>query len=234
MTPTKKGRYKFRKESLIDIRKRMDIPQGKMAELLGVPANTLSRWETGTTVPDADSLAAIYSVAKENGITPVFFDVTREAGRSRPFRYSLIVIWDFQTLGMPAYWVRDANKSIEAELNRRFVEMTPIFKAFTHPTQQEAAKELEDLGWRVWEGEQKVYDDIIEQAKSDSGQNPEGSVLVLISRDDNFVDLIDQLTERGVQVYVMSPQSYNNQLLNKAGQRFSIQWYPMVLDQPKR
>lgn len=234
MTPIKKGRYKFRKESLIDIRKHMGLSQGKMADVLGVPANTLSRWETGATVPDADSLAAIYSVAKENGVTPTFFVATDEPGRSKPFRYNLIVIWDFQTAGVPAYWVQDANKNIEAEVSRRFVGMTPIYKAFTHPSQQEAAKQLEDLGWRVWEGEQEVFDDIIEQAKSDSGQNPDNTVVVLISKDNKFVNLIEQLTARGVQAYVMSPQNYGNELLNKVGPRFGIQWYPMFSDQPKR
>lgn len=144
------------------------------------------------------------------------------------------MIWDFQTAGVPAYWVGETNKNIEAELSKRFVGMTPIFKAFTHPSQHEAAKQLENLGWRVWEGKQEVFDDIIEQAKSDLGQNPENAVLLLISRDNNFMNLIEQLTEKGVQVYVMSPQYYNNELLNKVGQRFGIQWYPMVSEQPKR
>ena len=53
-------------------------------------------------------------------------------------------------------------------------------------------------------------------------------------KDNSFVDLMDQLTEKGVQVYVMSPWYYDNRLLNKAGQRFGIQWYPMFSDQPKR
>jgi transcriptional regulator with XRE-family HTH domain len=62
MTPINQGLYEFKKESLIELRKTMGVSQSKMAELLGVPANTLSRWETGATVPDASSLAAIYSL----------------------------------------------------------------------------------------------------------------------------------------------------------------------------
>lgn len=77
MTPIKQGMYEFNKESLIEIRKRMGISQSKMAELLGVPPNTLSRWETGATVPDASSLAAIYSLVKEHGIDPPPFFVIR-------------------------------------------------------------------------------------------------------------------------------------------------------------
>jgi len=79
MAPMKQGLYEFRKDSLIEIRKELGISQGKMAELLGVPANTLSRWETGTTIPDAGSLASIYSLAREHGIdTPSFFGMRED------------------------------------------------------------------------------------------------------------------------------------------------------------
>jgi len=79
MTPIKQGLYEFKKDSLIEIRRELGISQGKMAELLGVPANTLSRWETGTTIPDAGSLASIYSLAREYGIdTPSFFGMREE------------------------------------------------------------------------------------------------------------------------------------------------------------
>lgn len=78
MTPINEGMYEFKNDSLIEIRKRMGISQSKMAEFLGVPANTLSRWETGTTVPDAGALAAIYSLAKDKGIdNPSFFGIRK-------------------------------------------------------------------------------------------------------------------------------------------------------------
>lgn len=78
MAPMKKGLYEFKKDSLIEIRKRLDISQGKMAELLGIPANTLSRWETGATIPDGSSLASIYSLARELGVDMPSFFGTRE------------------------------------------------------------------------------------------------------------------------------------------------------------
>lgn len=78
MTPINEGLYEFKKESLVELRRLMGLPQNKMAELLGVPANTLSRWETGATVPDAASLAAVYSLAKDHGVeTPAFFGIRR-------------------------------------------------------------------------------------------------------------------------------------------------------------
>jgi transcriptional regulator with XRE-family HTH domain len=76
MAPVNQGMYEFKKDSLTEIRKRMGVSQNKMAELLGVPANTLSRWETGATVPDAGALAAIYSLAREQGVdSPLFFGI---------------------------------------------------------------------------------------------------------------------------------------------------------------
>ena len=79
MTPANEGMYEFKNDSLVEIRKLMGISQSKMAEELGIPANTLSRWETGATSPDAKALAAIYSKAKEYGVSniPPFFGVRR-------------------------------------------------------------------------------------------------------------------------------------------------------------
>jgi transcriptional regulator with XRE-family HTH domain len=231
MTPVKQGKYEFKKDSLINVRKQMGISQSKMAELLGVPANTLSRWELGTTTPDAKHLAAFYSVAKEYGITVSFFGLQ---GNVKPFQYNLIVIWDFQTTGSPAPWVQYAHDAIMSEFKKRFAGMIPIFKAFTHPTQTEAAKVLKSLDWRITEGGNEVYDYIVEDAKSDSGHNPESSVLVLISSDNGFIDLIEELKSKGVQVYIVSPQTFNNKLIQTVGPANSIPWYPVYSEQPKR
>jgi len=132
MTPIKQGKYEFKKESLIDVRKKMGISQAKMAEVLGVPANTLSRWEIGTTVPDAKNLAGFYSLAKEHGITPAFFGL-REG--ITPFKYNSLIVWDFQTTGTQAYWVKQAHDSIVAETGKRFTGMIPEYKVFAHPSQ---------------------------------------------------------------------------------------------------
>ena len=72
MAPVKQRNYEFDASSIAVLRTRLKMKQTKMAELLGVPANTLSRWETGSTKPDAESLAAIHSIAMENGATVNF------------------------------------------------------------------------------------------------------------------------------------------------------------------
>ena len=65
--------YQFSPRSLVETREKMSLSQAKLAARLDLPANTVSRWERGETTPDANSLAAIYSIAKEHGLTPVFF-----------------------------------------------------------------------------------------------------------------------------------------------------------------
>jgi transcriptional regulator with XRE-family HTH domain len=227
----KQGKYEFKPNILIEIRNQIGLTQNKMADLLGVPPNTLSRWEKGLAVPDAASLAAIFSVAKDNDITPVFFGLRDNI---KTFPYNLLVFWDFETAGLPSNWVKYGHDTIMTELKKRFVGMTPILKAFTHSTQKEAFNELKNLGWRVAEDETDVFQYIIEDAKSDSGHNPKGTVLVLISIDNDFVGLIDDLMKKGVQVYVMSAHTYNNKLFEKVGPEHCIQWYPVSLEAPKR
>ena len=224
--PTKQGTYEFKPESLVDIRKRLKISQGDMAKLLDVLPNTLSRWETGFTAPDAKFLAKIYSVAKEHGITPNFFSLRTETRGTKP-RYRLIVLWDFQTLGVPSQQLDGAESWIRTEVGRRFDRMTHrLFKAFTHPSQSAEADTLEKLGWRVWEDDRDIDEEIIDQAKSDSGQDPTGTVLVLITRDRNFTDLIEELRIEGVRVYLLGPSSTGDDLIEKVGRRRWIQWEP--------
>lgn len=231
MTPIKQGKYEFKKESLIDVRKKMSLSQAKMAEILGVPANTLSRWEIGTTVPDAKNLAGFYSLAKEHGITPVFFGL-REG--IIPFKYNSLIVWDFQTTGTQAYWVKQAHDSIVSEIAKRFSGMIPEYKVFAHPSQGAATDILQGLEWSTWEGGDEIFDDIVNHIKSDCGQRPDGMVLILITIDNGFTELIEELMAKGVRVLVLSPQTYNNKLMEKVGQTNIIRWSPVVLDQPKR
>lgn len=49
------------------LRKRRGLSQAKLAELLGVEQPTVQRWETGSRMPDLDSLQAL---AKVLGVTP--------------------------------------------------------------------------------------------------------------------------------------------------------------------
>ncbi len=59
-------------------------------------------------------------------------------------------------------------------------------------------------------------------------------VLILITHDNGFSELIEDQMGKGVRVFIMSPQTYNNKLLEKVGQANIIPWYPFALEQPKR
>ena len=65
--------FVFQASGLVDLRRKLDLNQAELAESLDVPVNTLSRWERGSNVPDANALAALFSIAKERGLKPEFF-----------------------------------------------------------------------------------------------------------------------------------------------------------------
>lgn len=68
---TRRG-FVFEPRSLVELRESLSLNQARMALALGVPTNTLSRWETGATTPDAATLAAVYSLATDHDIDPHF------------------------------------------------------------------------------------------------------------------------------------------------------------------
>jgi len=225
MTPTKKGLYEFKPGSLVDIRNKLKISQAEMARQIGVPPNTLSRWENKATVPDAESLASVYSLAMDNGITPAFFGVRKDTKPSQKIRDRLLVMWDFQTLGLQAYQVEEAEKWIKSELKRKFHNMTvEIFKAFSQPSYSSATDKLVELGWRVWEEPRGMEEELIDQARSDAGQDSKATILVLITRDDEFIELIDEMHKKGVRVYLIAPSNTHPDLIEEVGRKRWIEW----------
>ncbi|HSW57897.1 MAG TPA: helix-turn-helix transcriptional regulator [Dehalococcoidales bacterium] len=235
MSPLKTGDYEFKKGVLVDIRRRMGLSQAKMAELLGLPPNTLSRWENGSTVPDADSLASIYSIAKKNNLTVEFFGLRGMKTEVKPLRYRLMVFWDFQTYGVAAGWVKEADTGLSEILKNRFGDLNDqLLKAFIHPDQRPAGRELEKLGWSVREGRQEITTDMVNTAKSLAGQDPAGTVLALISKDNSLFNLVEELKSWGVLVFIFYNRPVNNRLLEGAGEKFGIQWAPLMTDAQRR
>lgn len=225
MAPVKARRYEFNAKSIADVRARLKMKQGAMAELLGVPANTLSRWETGATTPDANSLAAIYSIAQDNGVSVEFFEERAMPPRVQNQRSRAVVMADFQNLGVSAQNVQAFNDFVRNEVGRRVPGATnTLFKAFASPHQAEATGSLRSLGWRIQEDADDLDAEIIQQARSNCGQQPTESVLVLITRDGGFADLINTLKGRGVRVYLVAHPNANQNLLNAVGSRRVIQW----------
>ena len=210
MAPVKAGKYEYKPDSLIHLRQKIGRTQVQMAKILGIPPNTLSRWETGMTTPDAESLAAIYSVGMEHKIRPDFFRRRRPMPKAPKGRSRLLVTWDFQSLSVPAFQVLALNSWIRQELDSKFPQAShQIYKAFATPQQAAATDILDILGWRVWEDEEDVDGDIVSDAKSDCGQEPKATTFVLITRDGDFGELIDELHGKQVDVCLVTPLSLN-------------------------
>ena len=225
MTPVTSGSYVFRRESLIEVRQRLGLSQAQMASRLQVPNNTLSRWETGATTPDANSLAAVYSIAMEGGFMPTFFAPEKEkaAVRSR-----VLVSWDVQTVASQpqslSYWAN----LLQQECKRRGPQCNfELWKAFLDSSQTGLLNRVGETGWRVWEDSGDMLDDIYQQAMSDVGQDPNSSVVFLVTTDLDFVGLIRQLRERGVRVYLVTPplnggRQIDQPLIDAVGKRRHI------------
>ena len=224
MTPAKQGSYRFRRESIAEMRQRLGLSQSAMASMLDLPKNTVSRWERGETTPDAESLAAVYSLGMDKGVAADFFAPVKQKAAVRD---AALVYWDIRnvwfgdmgtfpsvaamSLGMvPEVGLERLDAIITDEVRKRVPQATrELFKAFVKRSSVRAG-EIGDLGWRVWEPglydanwEENLYD----QALSDAGQNPSGSVVFLITTDAAYIDLIEDLRARDVRVYLMTTPS---------------------------
>ena len=115
-------------------------------------------------------------------------------------------------------WIRE-------ELDRRFAYASyRSYKAFARPQQAAATDVLEQLGWRVWEDDEDIDDEIIAQAKSDCGQEPTDTTLVLIANDGDYMKLVTDLQTQSVQVYLITSQDmYNKELVEKVSRKLWIQ-----------
>lgn len=225
MAPVKARSYEFNARSIAEVRARLKMKQAKMAELLGVPANTLSRWETGATTPDANSLAAIYSIAYDNGLSVNFFEEKAMPPRIQNQCTRAVVMADFQNLGVSTQNVQAFNDFVRNEVSGRVSGATrPLFKAFASPHQSEATDRLRSQGWRI-NTDSGNWDDVIaQQAKSDCGHDPQRTLLLLITRDGDFAGLVSDLRHRRVNVLLLAPQNANRRLLDAVGRENVIPW----------
>lgn len=224
MTPLMEGKYRFRRESIMELRKRLGISQTDMARGLGVPVNTLYRWEAGITTPDADALAAIYSVGMERGISPGFFVKAAKTAK-KPAYERLIVAWDFQSVGVAPQQVRAMNDWLQKEIGARFQSVGDVLlKAFAFRTQSDATDELQDAGWRVWDDDVDMDDKIVAQIRSDCLQEPSATILLIITKDGNFAEVVRELKQEGARVYVLGPNDTRRDLIEVVGTKRHIPW----------
>lgn len=237
MAPVKPSVYVFDPKSITKTRGKLNLTQKQMSEQLGVPVNTLSRWETGSTTPDAKSLAAIHSLAAKQGHTPGFFkkaakattlQVTKaKANKGIPAsskRKRIVVMLDFQNLGVSAKNITHLNDWVMAQLKQvRSSINFDQYKAFARPDQKAAIKELSKLKWRIQESTDDLDKAIIQQSKSNCGQDPDSTTLFLITKDGDFAELVKELREWGAEVFVGGQQASSRKLISATGNQWWLQ-----------
>ena len=239
MAPVKPSVYAFDPKSITKTRDKLNLTQKQMSEQLGVPVNTLSRWETGSTTPDANSLAAIHSLAVKQGHNPGFFKkaptakaATAQVPKAKATkgitangnRKRVVVMLDFQNLGVSAKnvthlddWVMEQLKQVRSSTDFE------LYKAFARPDQDAAIQKLRKLEWKIQESSTDLDKAIVQQSKSNCGQDSDGTTLFLITKDGDFAGLIKELREWGTNVYVGSPQGTSQKLIKAAGGRHWLQ-----------
>ena len=219
MTPVKRKLYRFVPESIVELRERLGISQADLARSLGVPPNTVSRWETGATAPDASSLAAIHSVAMESGVTPSFF---RKKRKQTMKRTRLLVVWDFSNLTAQMQYLPELDAWLRAECEKRFSTTNQrVFKSFVRATPGyslfDPTDSLENHDWDVWEESDDLHEKIIHHCKTYCGKDPSRTVLVLVARDGDYADMINELKSRGVRVHLIG-FGCSQELVNAVGE----------------
>lgn len=222
MSALKKRQYTFDNNSILIIRNRLHMTQEKLAQELGVTKTAISRWEQGQVKPDAGSLAAIYSLAVENRIQPEFFKKT--GAKSKEGRSRLIVAWDYQNLPIQFVDIAQRSENIKEELRKRFPTVTyTLLKVFSGPYQSSSTNVLNEHGWRIQEFNRDIDEELDTQVWSDCNQDADDTIFVLITKDGDYIDLIEELRKKGVRVYLMAPRHSSQRLIDAVGNRKVIQ-----------
>ena len=123
-------------------------------------------------------------------------------------RTRLLVVWDFPSLTAHVQHVPELDAWLRAECEKRFSATNHrTFKAFVRATPGFSLfnpnDTLENHDWDVWEETNDLEEKIIHHCKTYCGQDPSRTVLVLLARDGEYADMIDELKGRNVQVYLV-------------------------------
>ena len=140
-------------------------------------------------------------------------------------RTRLLVFWDFQNEGVGANRVQNVNDRISSAMRSRFGgASSQMFKAFGGTNQSPALDRLRQVSWRIRSINGNVDERLIAEAKSDCGQDPTGTLFVLISRDTDYAEMMSDLREQGVDVYVghLTPETPSPALRNAVGRNHVI------------
>lgn len=240
--------YRFSPDALKQARDRLGLSQAKLAARLDLPVNTISRWERGETTPDAHSLAAIYSIAKERGLEPEFFKKgvgMATATRKKPLqplngrivlnrqRTRLVLAWDFQNVALEAGEAFDEWFYMDKFLDIAFPSVDKWeLRAYASWQHNEAVKNLRyvKLEQTYFDADAQISREVrnlcgVQQSYwSQPSIDPKDTVLVLVSKDGDFADLLNEVRQAGVDVYLWSPPGCSRDLQDAVKRDNIIPW----------
>ena len=246
--------YQFSPSALKRVRDRLGLSQAKLAERLDLPVNTVSRWERGETTPDANSLAAIYSIAKDQGLETEFFQkgggmVSAKKQKKSPTplngrrvlnknRARVVMLWDFQNVALDAdsaseVWFYMARFLPVAFPNVKEWELK-VYASWEH---RSAVQNL--IGFKT----EQPYSNADAQIKQDArrlcgvpeqshfmiygrpNHDPKSTIFVLVSKDGDFANLISDARQAGVDVYLWAPPGCSKELASSVNRSNIIPWH---------
>lgn len=186
-----------------------------MAQLLDVPVNTLSRWETGATTPDAHALAAITSICADRGVQSVSFFKESESslGDGSP-RTKLALVWDFQNLARKAADVSEDIRYLTGyfDLLHPMTKASRTMKAYVGYMHEAARVQFEgsgiEIGAALWNADKEVVAFIAETC----AKRPSRQVLYLVADDGDYADVLREHRSRGVDVYLVGSEKCSDRL----------------------
>lgn len=238
MTPVKPNQfeYTFSPKNLVGLRNRLKLTQASLAEILNVPVNTISRWENGNSTPDAHTLAALYSIAKERGVEPEFFKKSEGRAKVVKHRTKLILSWDFENLGLEAklvdtewYYMKEYLDLIHPK-----TRASRFLYAYVNPYvgQQQAAEVLKGLKFTVNQGFYNADAQLIQDSLSECEKNPHKTVFILVAKDRDYTEHLERLRSMGVEVYIWVTEECSQRLKQAVGADHFIHWdAPYVVTQ---
>ena len=123
-------------------------------------------------------------------------------------RTRLLVVWDFTKLAARIQHLPDLDAWLRADLEERFSTTAQrTFKVFVRSTPGysffDPTETLENHDWDVREESDGLDEEIIHHCKAYCGQDPARTILVIVARDGDYADVINELKSRGVQVYLL-------------------------------
>ena len=219
--------FVFEAAVLVELRSRLGLNQAGLAEILDVPVNTLSRWERGSNVPDANALAALFSIAKERGHTPEFFKKRRNAIMNKRGKDTLVIQWDYQNAAISHDDVGVFSSDLWDYMEMIFHSVVRVRAlAYVSQVSQDIDSALRRKEFKITHSFHNSDRELIGEGEAYLGLSPGSdrhsidpsrAVYVLISNDGGYAEYLGRLKKEGVEVFVCGTTDCSERLIKAVG-----------------